>query len=42
MIILFWMVTSVYTVCGIVSGALFFSPALADLPDPEEKSTAEP
>ncbi|KAH6666416.1 putative C4-dicarboxylate transporter/malic acid transport protein [Halenospora varia] len=41
-IVLFWMIASVYTLRGIISGALFFSPALADLPDLEDMSTPEP
>lgn len=38
-VVLFWIVASVYTLRGTISGALFFSPALADLPNSEEMST---
>ncbi|KAH6696764.1 sulfite efflux pump SSU1 [Leptodontidium sp. MPI-SDFR-AT-0119] len=41
-VILFWMVTSAYTIRGTISGDLFFSPAIVDLPDTVEMSTMEP
>lgn len=41
-VVLFWIVTSAFTIRGTINGALFFSPAVAELPDPVEVSTAEP
>lgn len=39
---LFWIVASIYTLRGIISGTLLFSPALADLSVSEDISTPNP
>jgi hypothetical protein len=41
MVILLWMITSAFTIRGMISGALFFSPAVAELPESVEMSTIE-
>lgn len=41
-VVLFWIVAFAYTIRGSISGDLFFSPAVVDLPDSMEMSTIEP